>query len=301
MTFSDSAPVVFGLLSALSWGAGDFSGGLASKRSNVYSVVMGSQFIGMLLLIGLAVVFGEAVPSLASWLWGGLAGAAGAVGLMALYRALAIGRMGVAAPVSAVISGALPVLIAAWVEGLPGALQLIGFGLALVGVWLLSRNKEALLRAGDLGLPAVAGLGFGLFFVFIDRVSEPAVFWPLVAARLASLSLLFLVAWFNRQPALPGRPHLPLVALAGVLDAGGNAFFVLATRTGRLDVASVLSSLYPASTVALAWLLLKEQLTRSQWFGVAAVLAAIVLIALPKEASDETLASLTALMNTALR
>jgi drug/metabolite transporter (DMT)-like permease len=273
--------IAFGLLSAATWGAGDFCGGLVSKRTGVFGVIIGSQFVGMLLLIGLALIFDRTPPLPGDLLWGAAAGAGGAVGLLALYRGLAAGRMGLVAPLSAVLAAALPVVVAAFTQGLPENVQFVGFGVALLGVWLLSRPEGALrFQWNELTLPVVAGLGFGLFFVFIDRASERAAFWPIVAARVASLALMTGTALVNRQPLWPGRDHWPLTALAGVLDAGGNAFFTLATQTGRLDVASVLSSLYPASTVALAWAVLKERLTRPQWLGVGAALLAIVLIAL---------------------
>lgn len=281
MTYLELAPIAFGLLSAATWGAGDFSGGLASKRANVYSVVINSQWLGGILLLGLAFVTGEGVPPLTDWLWGAAAGAAGAVGLLALYRGLASGRMGLVAPLSAVLAAALPVVVGSITQGLPDVIQFLGFGFALAGVWLLSRPEGALsFRLNDLMLPVVAGLGFGLFFVLMDRANDHAVFWPIVAARSSSITLLSTAALATGQPTSVPRAHWPLTALAGLLDAGGNAFFTLAAQAGRLDVASVLSSLYPASTVALAWVVLKERLTHPQWLGVAVALAAIVLIAL---------------------
>ncbi len=279
--------VIFGLLSAVTWGAGDFCGGLASKRSNVYSVVITSQAVGAALLLLLAFVFGETIPPLSDLGWGAGAGIAGAIGLLALYRGLASGRMGLVAPVSAVVAATLPVIAAALLEGLPGSLQLLGFGVALGGIWFLSRSASptaAAFRLNDLGLPITAGLGFGLFFVLIAQGSGRATFWPLVAARVASLTVLTIIARANRQPIVPDRSQLGLVALSGVLDAGGNAFFSLAVQAGRLDVASVLSSLYPASTVLLAWLILKERLSGWQFAGVIATLIAIALIAAPPPA-----------------
>ena len=274
------ASVIFGLASALSWGAGDFSGGLATKRAPVYGVVIVSQIIGVLLLVGLALALSERIPPPVQLMWGGVAGLGGGLGLVALYSALASGRMGVAAPVSAVVAAVIPVGFGLLTEGWPTALRLSGFGLALAAVWFISRPDEAGLRARDLGLPLIAGLGFGLFFVALDHANDEGVLWPVVAARLASASLLTVMARLTRQPYLPGREYLGLIALSGVLDTGGNAFYALAARLGRLDVAAVLGSLYPASTVWLAWLILKERLTRLQWVGVIAALAAIVLITL---------------------
>jgi drug/metabolite transporter (DMT)-like permease len=271
---------LLGLTSALVWGAGDFCGGLATKRTSVYGVIIVGDGVGAVLFLALALAFGETLPTLSAWLWGALAGVVGAVGLMALYRGLATGRMSVVSPVAAVVTGVVPVLFSAFVDGLPGYGQLAGFGLALLGVWLISSHERVQIQLGELGLPVLAGLGFGLFFVFMDAAGQAGVFWPLFSARVAAVIALAAQALATRQFQLPPRELLPLVAAVGVLDAGGNAFFSLAAQIGRLDVASVLASLYPASTVALAWLILKERIARLQWLGVAAALGAIVLIAL---------------------
>jgi drug/metabolite transporter (DMT)-like permease len=156
----------------------------------------------------------------------------------------------------------------------------VGFGLALVAVWLLSSASGGVgARARELGLAITAGLGFGLFLILIDRVSESAVLWPLVAARTTSIIFLFVYASVRRGWVRQARNQLPIIALAGIFDTGGNAFFALATRLGRLDIAAVLGSLYPATTVLLAWLILKEGLTPGQWLGVVTALAALVFIA----------------------
>lgn len=275
---------LFGLLSAAFWGAGDFCGGLATRRASPNAVVFWSQASGAVLLFSLALLLRQSLPPLMAWGWGGLGGLAGAVGLNALYRALASGRMGVAAPLSAVLAAALPVVFNAVLAGLPGWVTLTGFALALVGVWLLaSSEKLGTLQLRDLGLPLAAGLGFGLFFVFIARagaLTDGPSFWPLVAARAASLVLMGWLAARGRQPLRPPDSAWPLIGLSGVLDAAGNGFYAVAAQTGRLDVAAVLSSLYPASTVLLARAILKERFTRPQLAGIAAALAAIVLITL---------------------
>jgi drug/metabolite transporter (DMT)-like permease len=275
------ASAALGLTAAGAWGAGDFCGGLAAKRAGVYGVVIGSHVCGALMFLALALAWREPVPELANLAGCGVAGLLGSLGLLALYRALAIGRMGIAAPVSGVLSAAVPLLAGALLEGRPGGLRFLGFALALVAVWLVSHTDDADFRAADLGLPIAAGLGFGLFIVIISRASAGGVFWPLVAARAASLAALTLVARFARQPLLPAPQHLPVVGLAGVFDAGGNTFLVLAAHAGRLDVAAVLSSLYPAITVVLAWAVLHERLTRWQVAGLALALSAIVVITLP--------------------
>jgi drug/metabolite transporter (DMT)-like permease len=280
MSGSELASVAFGLASAAAWGAGDFCGGLATKRSSVYGVIIVGDAVGGVLLAGLALAFAEALPSLIDLFWGAAAGVSGAIGLIALYRALASGRMSVASPVAGVVTATIPVIFGAFVEGLPGVWQMLGFGFALVGVWMVSSNERVAIQLGELGLPVIAGLGFGVFFILIDRASHASVFWPLVTARLAAVAALVIFAAARRQLQLPQPGHLRLIVLVAVLDAGGNAFFTLAARAGRLDVASVLSSLYPASTVGLAWLVLKERVTRLQLLGIVATLAAIALIAL---------------------
>jgi drug/metabolite transporter (DMT)-like permease len=278
MTSPEFVPVAFGLASAACWGAGDFCGGLATRRTHVYSVVIASQLVGVVMLIGLALAFAERVPSLVHLLWGSLGGLAGTLGLIAFYRALASGQMGVAAPVGGVIGVATPAILGAILEGWPGTVKLIGFVLALAAVWFVSRSEDAAVRVHELGLPLIAGLCFGVFFICIDRASETSVFWPLVVARLTSLSMLTIGATATRQPRLPEAKHLPLVTLVGVMEVGGNAFYALAAHVGRLDVAAVVSSLYPGATVWLAWLILKERITRLQAVGIVAALAAIALI-----------------------
>jgi uncharacterized membrane protein len=267
-----------GLASAGSWGGGDFCGGLATRDTGVFPAVIGSQLFGVLMLAGAALAFGDQVPTIDNVMWSGAAGLCGAAGLLALYRALAVGRMGLAAAVSGVLSAAVPVVAGGVLEGMPGRLRLAGFALALVGVWLVAYSEYAVFRFRELGLPVAAGVGFGGFIVLIGRASGSGVFWPLVAARVASLGLLILVAIVARQRVIPARRRMTLVLLSGLGDAGGNVFLVLAAHSGRLDVAGVLASLYPASTVLLAWFVLHERITGRQFLGVLAALSAIVMI-----------------------
>jgi drug/metabolite transporter (DMT)-like permease len=272
--------VAFGLASAVSWGAGDFSGGLASRRAPAIGVVIASQGVGVALLVLLAIATGEAAPAPGHLGWAALAGANGALGLLALYSALASGRMGIAAPVSGVVGAAVPVLVGAILHGSPGVLRLAGFALALAGVWLLTAAGAGVDRAGPgtLVLPLLAGVSFGLFLVFIHRAGGSTVLWPLTVARATSMGVLAVIGGATGTLRLPGRSALALTCLAGLLDTGGNAFFLLAAQAGRLDVAGVLSSLYPASTVLLACLLLGERLTGRQTAGALATLAAIVCV-----------------------
>lgn len=277
------AAIVYGIASAMSWGTADFSGGLASKRATAASVVITSQLFGILLLFVLALIFDPQFPPISHMLLGGLGGIFGALSLLGFYRLLADGRMGIAAPLTAVTTAAVPALVGTLIYGLPGVSKLVGFGLALVGIWLISQTKNESggnLTVRDLILPLAIGTGFGLLFVLIDQANDIAIFWPLVGARAASLTMMISVTLLRRQPLLTETKMLPLVAFAGFLDAGGNGFFALAAKAGRLDIAGVIGSLYPAATILLAYFVLKEPISRVQAAGIATALAAVALIAL---------------------
>lgn len=275
-----SGVVLFGLLSALSWGSGDFCGGIASRRGRAYSVVMVAEFVGAVVLILLALITGERWPDRITLLWSGGAGVAGLIGLLALYMGLASGQMGVVAPLSAVIGGVVPIAASLVIDGVPAPLQIAGFLVALVAVWLLAGSGEFRPERRQVILAAVAGMGFGLYFVLVERASRDEVYWTLAVARIVAGLALVLYLAVTRQPLLPRRDALPLAVVAGFFDGGGNLFFALAAQSGRLDVASILASLYPGTTVLLARLFLQERLTRTQAIGVAAALGAVVLIAL---------------------
>lgn len=275
----ETLAVTYGVSSALSWGAGDFSGGVAARRGGVLTVVLCSQLLGGLLLLGMAIVLGEPLPPMRSLCHGGVAGLAGSIGLIALYKGLASGRMGIVAPMSAIVTAILPITVAMITEGLPGGFQLSGFALALVAVVMLSYERNgAGLRWSELGLPLIAGTGFGLFFIFIDAAVQTGFLWPLVAARCVSICLVSGVLLVRKSQTQMPWKLWPWICLAGILDTGGNAFFALATQVGRLDISAVLASLYPAATVLLAWVVLKERLVSQQWVGVVTTLLALGLI-----------------------
>jgi drug/metabolite transporter (DMT)-like permease len=247
--------------------------------------VLYADFFG-LVLIGIALaIFPESIPSRFVWVTAMIGGALGSVGLLILYYSLAKGQMSIAAPVSALFAALLPVIVGAITEGLPKIIQLIGFGIALVSIWLISSGDGGRFhidRLADLRLPILAGFGFGSYFIFIHSATQEtdAVLWTMIASRLAGTLLLLLVVFFRREPFAVPRGAWMVVFFNAALDVGGNFFFILASRGGRLDIASVLSSLYPGSTVLLAWLLLKERISLQQWIGIAAALASIVLFTL---------------------
>lgn len=275
----ESLSATCGIGSAIAWGTGDFSGGLASRRSNEFTVVLFSQLIGALFLVGFVIISAEDFPSVKALVFGSIGGVSGSLGLIALYRAFARGRIGIAAPVSAVITAIMPIVFTFLHEGLPEYIQVVGFGLALTAVWLISHVKgEAGLSPEEMILPMMAGVGFGLYFIFLGLAAATSVTWPLVAARGTSLTVVFIFFMLRKNTGLPSRIQFPLIALTGILDAGGNALFAVAVHLGRLDISATLSSLYPAVTVLLAWTVLKERLVVQQWCGVVVAMAALICI-----------------------
>ncbi len=273
--------ILFALTSAFVWGGGDFTGGYAARRSSQYHVLSLAAFSGLVVLVISAVVFRENFPSWAGMLWAMLAGVSGSVGMAALYRALSQERAASIAPTTAVIGAVIPVVYSAFAEGLPAPQKLAGFGLAFAGIWLVSAGSSAEGAATRRGffLACLAGLGFGGFFTFLGLVDRGIILTPLIVARSFTLITGLILVRLNRLP-FPSIRANPPALLAGLLDAGGNLFYILARQYTRLDIAAVLASLYPASTVFLATLIFKESVSRRQGLGVLICLAAIVLITL---------------------
>jgi drug/metabolite transporter (DMT)-like permease len=276
--------VLLALASAVVYGAADFCGGLATRRAGAFAVVALSQLAGLVALGALLPWWGGA-PTGTDLAWGAAAGLAGAAGLVLFYGALAEGVMSVVAPVTAVSAAALPVLGGLVLGERIGPWTLTGIGLALVAVVLVAAEDGLgslrTARPATLLTPLVAGAGFGLFFVLLDRTREAAELSPLVAARAVSvLAVVLLARVASRSLSIP-RGALPVVVLVGVADMTANALFLLAAQLGQLAVTGILASLYPVSTVVLAQLVLRERLAATQAAGLAAAGAAVVLIALP--------------------
>lgn len=278
MFSADWLGILFALTAALAWGDGDFNGGLAARRSDQFHVLTLSTFSGTVMLVAFAVLWREPLPSPGSTLWAALAGASGAVGVGTLYYALSLGSAATVAPTAGVVGAVLPVAFGIFTAGLPGANRLLGFALAFIGIWLVSRSSAADQgRRRGFGLAVLAGVSFGCFFILIAQVEPGAVFTPLIVARCVSLGVAVLLVRARGLP-LPSLASNPTALVAGLLDAGGNVFYLLARQSTRLDMAVVLSSLYPAITVLLARVVLKERVSRVQWLGVAVCLAAIGFI-----------------------
>ena len=275
--------ILFGLSSALSWGAGDFTGGLAARRSGAYRAVFYSEVIGTVILIGVVMILGESLPDRRIWLIAMLAGMLGSIGLLLLYHSMTLGLMSIAAPISALLAAVLPVLVGMFIEGLPKFLTFIGFGFALFAVWMISQSAggvtDILAHISDLKLPLLAGIGFGSYFVLMHEATRTgSIVWPMVASRMGGMLLIIVFMLVTRASWKVEYSALPMMALNGILDICGNGFFILAGQSGRLDVAAVTSSLFPGATVMLAWIFLEERLTRNQWIGIFSALIAIVLM-----------------------
>lgn len=272
---------IFALGAAFSWGSGDFCGGLAARRHNVYSVLVVAQLFSILPLLLLVLLFEWTIPRGSDLLFGAFGGVLGVIGLLSLYSGLAQGRMGIVAPLAAIVASIIPVCIGILTDGVPTQGQVIGFGIALLAIWFLSSDGSRLeATPTELRFAIIAGISFASFYIAMDNVSGETVLWPVFAARLAAVTILGLYVFSRSEWHAPRRSLLPLIALTGLLDTAGNYFFTLSTQAGRLDISTVVASLYPAITVLFAWLVLKEQLKIKQRLGVLAALFAIAMIAL---------------------
>ena len=269
------------LAASLSWGVGDFFAGLSSRKLQVLTVLVVSQAAGLTSLVVLVAVRGNGPPEARYLLYASLAGIAGAIGLAALYRGLAVGSMSVVAPISAT-AAVIPVAAGVITGERPSGAQGAGIALALAGVALASRESRpdggGRGVAEGVGLALVAAVGFGLLLVALGAASDADALWATLAMRTTSFTLLALAALIVRPTLAVGRDNLPVLVLIGVLDAAGNALFALATTESLLSVAAVLAQLYPVVTVLLARMVLGERISRPQQVGVVSAFAGIALI-----------------------
>jgi drug/metabolite transporter (DMT)-like permease len=274
--------ILYGLSSAFMWGAADFCGGLASRKARAYQAVLFGEAAGLVALLVALALSGEIWFGWSDWLLCAIAGSMGVLGLLMFFQAITRGLMSVAAPVSALMAAILPVIVGSFEDGFPGWLTLAGFTLALASIWFISQPdggpKSLRLRLADLSLPLIAGISFGVYLILFHHGSQHALFWPMVSSRSAGVLTMIIYTLVTRQAFLPAKSVWPLIILNGIMDVSGNGLYILAGQTGRMDVAAVLASLYPASTVLLAGLLLHERLNRLQFVGIMAALVAIVLM-----------------------
>lgn len=273
--------VALSLMAAACWGAGDFKGGLLSRRMPALTVLLGVEATSLLAALTALALSGAEVPGGAALAWGFGAGVAGATGLALLYRAMALGQISVVAPISACGAG-LPAIVGLASGESPGPLALAGIALGLLGCVLVAREPGR--DGGDrpdgtaVALALLATIGIGVYLVGMDRATEEAaIWWPLLASRLGSLGVA-LVALAHRW-RLPARGDLPALALVGLADFGGSALYVAATTQGLLTLAAVLAALYPVVSVLLARTILGERLGLAQQAGVGLALAGVCLMA----------------------
>jgi drug/metabolite transporter (DMT)-like permease len=274
-------PVLYGLFSALAWGGGDFVGGLASRKTGAYRAVFYSEIIGLILLVCAAFFLREPALGMTNILLAGTGGAIGSIGLLILFQAMISGQMSIVTSVSALLAAVLPVAVSVITQGLPSPYKLAGFAFALLAVWLVAQDgsdKTHAMRIADLRLPLFSGMCFGIYFIVMHQASQDALLTPMIASRTGGSLALLIFFLTSRQSWQVTRPAWPYIALNAVLDIGGNSFYILSGQNGRLDVAAVLSSLFPGATVLLAWLILKEKINLLQWLGILSALTAIALM-----------------------
>jgi drug/metabolite transporter (DMT)-like permease len=281
------SPAGFGLLSATSWGGSDFVGGIGARRAPALLVVAAGHIVSLLLLLVLCRVLHAAIPASGPLLYAALGGFEGSLALAIFYRALAMGAMGLTAALTGLLTALVPVLFSLVHEGLPTPLTCVGLALGLVAIWLITHTPAAkaaaLNRTSTPRLPlllgAIAGLGFGTQLILFKMASPGGILWTMTSARAAGVIALVIVVAVM-PPKAPWRGFWLTGIVAGVLDTAGNLFYIQATRVGRLDIAAIVCSMYPAGTILLAAIVLREWPTRRQFAGIALALAAVALLSL---------------------
>jgi drug/metabolite transporter (DMT)-like permease len=277
------APAAYGLAAVFAWGTSDFVGGYATRRANAFVFTTVVNCGGLLMMAALAASSHEPFLAIHDAAWALAAGISGGAALAIFYRALSTGRMGLTAPVAAVLSAAIPTLFSIFTEGLPGSIRILGFVSAAIGLWLITRTEDGQSPEG-IGMAVVAGLGFAGFYLCIRQAGSGSAIWMASLTRFGGLlatGVVVLAQIVQGQSKL--RDITPAGfgwgVLAGCLDSLGTILFIRASQSGRLDEAVVISSLYPAVTVILARFILKEHFTRWRFVGLLAALAAVPMIA----------------------
>ncbi len=272
-----SATAAYGLAAVFAWGTSDFLGGYFTRRLNVFLFTAVFNVGGLILMSVLAVASHALLPSSHSVLWALAGGVTGGLGVAIFFRALSTGKMGLTAPVAAVLGAAIPTLVSIFIEGPPGKFTIAGFALAATGLWLITRVEDGGTPQG-IGLAVLAGIGFAGFYLCLREAGSGSVLWFAALTRTGGLIITGAIALSlgNLRISLADAGR---AALTGCIDSLGTMLFILASQSGRLDEAVVISSLYPAVTVLLARFFLKEHLTRWRFIGLLAALAAVPMIA----------------------
>lgn len=279
-------PVLFALASALVYGIGDYCGGRAARRQAAVVVAIAGQMVSLLLVGAAVVLMGTAVPSIATWGWSAVAGLFGALGIAGLYHGFAHGDISVVAPTSAVVGAVVPVVAGLIIGERPSALALIGIAIAVTAIALVSGaigNHAHNTPPRIVALAVGVGACFGLLFVALERADGDSGLWPLVIARFTSIPVLLCIAAVSGARPARHRGSMQIAVVAGVFDMGANVLYLAAARGGMLSIVAAVSSLYPASTVALAFAVDKERLTKWQAIGLGAAALALVLVSLSRQ------------------
>lgn len=285
MTNASGPTAGLSLLSASCWGGSDFIGGLGARRAPALLVAASGHLFSLFLLAGLCVALRVPLPGLHPLFFAALGGFEGALALAIFYRALAMGSMGLTAALTGLITALIPVLFSFAHDGLPTPLAASGLALGLIAIWLITRAPEAPVSSGAstaatskaLLLGILAGIGFGAQLILFKFAAQGGILWPITAARAAG-SAAMLIALVLMPPRGAWRGFWITGIAAGALDTIGNLFYLRATQLGRLDIAAMICSLYPAGTILLASLVLRERPTRRQLAGVTLAVAAILLL-----------------------
>ena len=270
-------PTSFSLAAVFSWGISDFVGGYAARRTNAFLLTAIAHLSGLLLMASVALGAHAAFPSRTSVVWALVAGLSGGGALAIFYRALATGRMGLTAPVAAVLGAAIPTAFGMFSEGLPRAIQIAGFAVAALGIWLISRPEDNT-RPEGIGMAALSGIGFAGYYLCAKQAGDASAFWIAAITKVSSVVLTGIIVLIGGARQID-RSGAAYGVIAGCLDVTGSVLFIRASQTGRLDTAVVLSSLYPAITVLLARIFLREHFTRWKALGMLAALIAVPMIA----------------------
>jgi drug/metabolite transporter (DMT)-like permease len=272
-------PAAYSLTAVGVWGTSDFLGGLGARRANAFLFTAIVHASGMILIGAIALAIHAPFPTPGSLIWSLIAGVLCGFALVFFYRALSQGNMGLIAPVAAVLSAAIPTVVTAFTQGFPSTRKILGFMLAGIGVWLISRTERDSGRPEGLGVAVLAGIGFAGFYLFMARAGNANALWIATCSRFGSLAVTGIVVLFGRLVRPVAAPVFGLALAAGILDISGSIAYVRAEQIGRLDVAVVLCSLYPAITVLLARIFLHEHFSRARTLGMVAALVAVPMIA----------------------
>jgi drug/metabolite transporter (DMT)-like permease len=277
---SSGAGAGLGLLSAATWGGSDFAGGWGARRASSLLITASGQILSLAGLLVICLALRLAIPGTSYLVYAAIGGFEGAIALAVFYRALAMGAMGLTAALTGLMTALVPVVFDLIHSGWPSAITLVGLSIGLAAIWLISHSpakKSADTPRRALLLGASAGVGFGAQLILFKTAAAGGVLWALTTGRIAGVVAIFLVVAVA-PPKGPWRGFWVAGIVSGALDTVGNLFYMLASQMGRLDVSAVICSMYPAGTILLAGIILREHPTKRQVAGMGLALAAVVLL-----------------------